>query len=218
MTDTSHAADVAPAAASTSSGRALSLPGWDGGPDRERDRLIAAGAEHRRGPPAAALLPALGPSVRAPQLASAGQDGQQRASRSQQPRRVAAPPMNMRRRCCAATASRSTRAISRSRRSRRSYTGRRAQTSTPALTGPASPRPRASSTRSCAEHTPRSRSTCRTRPCSVMSELSVGRSPPASVCRPGRPMTSRGGCSRTPTNSIRASCGHGGSPPRHGCR
>ena len=40
MTDTSHAADVAPAAASTSSGRALSLPGWDGGPDRERDRLI----------------------------------------------------------------------------------------------------------------------------------------------------------------------------------
>ena len=39
MTDTSHAADVAPAA-STSSGRALSLPGWDGGPDRERDRLI----------------------------------------------------------------------------------------------------------------------------------------------------------------------------------
>jgi len=40
MTHTSHAADVAPAAASTSSGRALSLPGWDGGPDRERDRLI----------------------------------------------------------------------------------------------------------------------------------------------------------------------------------
>ena len=40
MTHTSHAADVAPAAASTSSGRALSLPGCDGGPDRERDRLI----------------------------------------------------------------------------------------------------------------------------------------------------------------------------------
>jgi len=40
MTHTSHAADVAPAAASTSSGRDLNLPGWDGGPDRERDRLI----------------------------------------------------------------------------------------------------------------------------------------------------------------------------------
>ena len=73
----------------------------------------------------------------------------------------------------------------------------------PALTGPASPRPRASSTRSSAEHTPRSRSTCQTRPCSVISEPSGGRSPPASVCQPGRPMTSRGGCSRTPANSIR---------------
>ena len=31
MTDPSHAAGAAPAAASTSSGRELSLPGWDGG-------------------------------------------------------------------------------------------------------------------------------------------------------------------------------------------
>jgi hypothetical protein len=43
MTDLSHAAAVAPAAASTSSGRALSLPGWSGNLDgerAERDRLI----------------------------------------------------------------------------------------------------------------------------------------------------------------------------------
>jgi hypothetical protein len=43
MTDLSQAAGVAPAADSTSSGRALSLPGWGGGLDGERverDRLI----------------------------------------------------------------------------------------------------------------------------------------------------------------------------------
>ena len=43
MTDLSHAAGAAPAAASTSSGRELSLPGWGGGLDGERverDRLI----------------------------------------------------------------------------------------------------------------------------------------------------------------------------------
>ena len=89
MTDISHAADVAPAAASTSSGRALSLPGWDGGPDRERDRLIVQARSTDAGAPAAALLPALGPSVRAPQLASAGATGQQRAGRPERPRRMA---------------------------------------------------------------------------------------------------------------------------------
>ena len=44
MTDLSRAAGAAPAAASTSSGRALSLPGWGGRLDSdrvERDRLIA---------------------------------------------------------------------------------------------------------------------------------------------------------------------------------
>ena len=43
MTDLSQTAGVAPAAASTSSGRALSLPGWSGPLDSERverDRLI----------------------------------------------------------------------------------------------------------------------------------------------------------------------------------
>src|SRR6516162_2475930 len=44
MTDPSHGAGPAPAAASTSSGRELSLPGWGRGLDGERverDRLIA---------------------------------------------------------------------------------------------------------------------------------------------------------------------------------
>ena len=36
MTDLSHAAGAAPAAASTSSGRALSLPGWSRALDSER--------------------------------------------------------------------------------------------------------------------------------------------------------------------------------------
>ena len=92
MNDLYDAAGAAPAAASTSSGRELSLPGWAGGLDSERaerDRLIAQARSSRRRAPAAALLPALGHRVRAPQLAGAGAAGRQRARRSQRPRRVA---------------------------------------------------------------------------------------------------------------------------------
>ena len=64
MTDPSHGAGPAPAAASTSSGRELSLPGWGRGLDRERverDRLspgrapptphASCSAASRAGPP-----------------------------------------------------------------------------------------------------------------------------------------------------------------------
>ena len=92
MNDLYDATGVAPAAASTSSGRELSLPGWAGGLDRERaerDRLIAQARSSAAARQLQRCFPHWGHSVRAPQLAGAGAAGEERARRSQRPRRVA---------------------------------------------------------------------------------------------------------------------------------
>ena len=92
MTDLSRAAGVAPAAASTSSGRALSLPGWGGRLDSERverDRLIA----QARGSDAARQLqrcfPRWGQAFEHLSWRALVRLAKQRARRSQRPRRVA---------------------------------------------------------------------------------------------------------------------------------
>ena len=113
MTDPSHAAGAAPAAASTSSGRELSLPGWAGGPDSERaerDRLIAQARSTDAARQLQRCFPRWAASVRAPQLAGAGQAGQATSPSIPTTATRGAPPMSTRRRSCAATASRSTRA------------------------------------------------------------------------------------------------------------
>ena len=113
MTDLSDAAGAAPAAASTHSGRELRLPGWGGRLDSqraERDRLIG----QARSTDAARQLQRC-----FPRWAAAFEHLSWRAlvglARNEpvdpeRPRRVAHRPMSTRRRCCAATGSRSTRA------------------------------------------------------------------------------------------------------------
>ena len=88
MTDLSQAAGVAPAAASTSSGRELSLPGWAGGLDSERverDRLIVQARSTDAARQLQRCFPRWGAGVRASQLAGAGAAGEERARRSQRP-------------------------------------------------------------------------------------------------------------------------------------
>ena len=110
MTDLYDAAGAAPAAASTSSGRELSLPGWAGGLDSERaerDRLIA----QARSTDAARQLQRCFPRWAPRSSISAGGRwwGWRRTSPSIRTTGMrGARPMSTRGRCCAVTGSRST--------------------------------------------------------------------------------------------------------------
>ena len=92
MTDPSHAAGAAPAAASTSSGRELSLPGWGGGLDSERaerDRLIAQARSTDAARQLQRCFPRWARAFEHLSWRALVDAGQERARRSQRPRRVA---------------------------------------------------------------------------------------------------------------------------------
>ena len=88
MTDLSDAAGAAPTAASTSSGRELSLPGWAGGLDSERaerDRLITQARSSDAARQLLRCFPRWTARARASELAGARAAGRQRAGRPQRP-------------------------------------------------------------------------------------------------------------------------------------
>ena len=94
MTSVPEAAGPLPAAASTSSGRALSLAGWGASPEAsqfERDALIAQARETDAARQLQRCFPRWAQGARAPVVARAARAGRQRARRPQRPRRVAQP-------------------------------------------------------------------------------------------------------------------------------